>query len=180
MSDISRLANPGRLLSALVTSFMLATPHVVIAQDDQPAEDIRAIIEGTWELIEWYVDGQILRPPEMDGRWMVHDGMVIATRHRDGISGYETTAGYGRYHWGATSWTYGYDRSEDRSGTTTDDASLRLRMIPMRTFEITRDGEYLILEDAEATLRWEYNIAEDTFLLMGRDRQPIRRYRRVE
>ena len=53
-------------------------------------------------------------------------------------------------------------------------------MIPMRTFEITRDGEHLILEDAEATLRWEYNIAEDTFLLMGRDRQPIRRYRRVE
>ena len=95
MSDISRLANPGRLLSALVTSFMLATPHVVIAQDDQPAEDIRAIIEGTWELIEWYVDGQILRVPEMDGRWMVHDGMVMATRHRDGVSGYETTAGYG-------------------------------------------------------------------------------------
>ena len=100
MSDISRLANPGRLLSALVTSFMLATPHVVIAQDDQPAEDIRAIIEGTWELIEWYVDGQILRVPEMDGRWMVHDGMVMATRHRDGVSGYETTAGYGRYNWG--------------------------------------------------------------------------------
>ena len=95
MSDISRLANPGRLLSALVTSFMLATPHVVIAQDDQPAEDIRAIIEGTWELIEWYVDGQILRVPEMNGRWMVHDGMVMATRHRDGVSGYETTAGYG-------------------------------------------------------------------------------------
>ena len=74
---------------------MLATPHVVIAQDDQPAEDIRAIIEGTWELIEWYVDGQILRVPEMDGRWMVHDGLVMATRHRDGVSGYETTAGYG-------------------------------------------------------------------------------------
>jgi len=95
MNDISRLANLGRLLSVLVTSFMLTTPHIVMAQDNQPAEDIRAIIEGTWALIEWYVDDQILRVPEMDGRWMVHDGLVMATRHRDGVSGYETTAGYG-------------------------------------------------------------------------------------
>ena len=50
----------------------------------------------------------------------------------------------------------------------------------MRTFEITREGDHLILEDADQVLRWDYDIPERTFLLMGHNRQIIRKYRKVD
>ena len=50
----------------------------------------------------------------------------------------------------------------------------------MRRFEITQHGDLLILEDRDSTLRWEYDISGKTFLLLGRDRQPIRKYRRID
>ena len=89
------------------TAMLVLTAHAG-AQDAQPPPEVRAVIEGTWELIEWHVGDQVLRPPAMEGRWMVHDGLVMATRHRDGPDGFESTAGYGAYRWGPTTWTYGY------------------------------------------------------------------------
>ena len=56
------------------------------AQTTAPAE-LRAVLEGTWELEEWHAEGEIMRPPQMTGRWMVHDGVVMAIRHRDGPLG---------------------------------------------------------------------------------------------
>ena len=38
---------------------------------------------------------------------MVHDGLVMATRHRNGPDDFESTAGYGEYRWGPMTWTYG-------------------------------------------------------------------------
>ena len=164
----------------LATFFCFLIHSSSVKGQNSPPDEIRAIIEGTWKLVEWHVDGRILRIPEMSGRWMVHDGVVMATRHRQGTDGYESTAGYGTYRWGATSWTYGYQRSEDRVGSSGDEATLRVSQIPMRTFEIRRVGDRLILEDRLKTLRWEYDISAGTFLLQGRNQQPIRKYRRID
>ena len=157
---------------------LLMVPAPSAAQD-QPPDEVRETIEGTWRLVEWHVGDRILRPPEMEGRWMVHDGWVMAIRHRRGADGYESTAGYGPYRWGPTSWTYGYERSEDRRGPTPEEAPLRVTEIPLRTFEITREGDHLILEDAGQTLRWDYDVAGQRFTLMGRNRGVIRVYERI-
>ena len=180
MTHRPRLTTLG--MAAAVVGMLIATtqPQAAQTQAPQPPAEVRAVVEGTWTLIEWHVDGRVLRPPEMDGRWMVHDGLVMATRHRDGADGYESTAGYGTYCWGPTTWTYGYERSEDRRGPSSDDVTLRVSDIPMRTFEITREGDHLILEDAAQTLRWDYDMPARTFTLMGRNQQIIRKYRRVD
>jgi hypothetical protein len=81
------------------------------AQSAAPA-DIRRVLEGTWTLEEWHADGQIMRPPEMTGRWMVHDGIVMAIRHRNGPKNFESTAAYGEYRITADEWIYGYERSD--------------------------------------------------------------------
>ena len=169
-----------KLVISLSVIAMIGCITTRAAQNGQPPSDVRRVIEGTWELVEWHVAGRVLRPPEMEGRWMVHDGVVMATRHRNGQDGHESTAGYGRYRWGPTTWTYGYERSEDRRGPSVDEAPLRVTAIPDRVFEITRNGDHLILEDADQTLRWDYDITDNTFLLMGRGQQIIRKYRRVE
>ena len=89
-----------RACQTLVTSLsviaIIGTVTNIAAQSGQPSSDVRGVIEGTWELVEWHVAGRVLRPPEMEGRWMVHDGVVMATRHRNGQDGHESTAGYGR------------------------------------------------------------------------------------
>ena len=167
-----------RTLEAAAVIFVL-TAHAG-AQDGQPPPEVRAVIEGTWELIEWHVGDEVLQPPAMEGRWMVHDGLVMATRHRNGPDDFESTAGYGAYRWGPTTWTYGYERSEDLHGPSPDDVELRVtgsKPIPMRTFEITRDGDMIIL-DGEL-LRWEYDIPDHTFVLKRTTGEIIRKYRRV-
>ena len=168
-------------LSALgLVAALGAHPASAEAQDEAPPADVRAVIEGTWELVEWHVGDRVLRPPEMEGRWMVHDGLVMATRHRNGPDDFESTAGYGEYRWGPMTWTYGYERSEDLHGPSPDDVELTVtgsNPIRMRTFRIRREGDMLVL-DGE-TLRWEYDVPGRTFLLKTAAGRPIRKYRKL-
>ncbi len=168
----------------VIGALAVAAPAIrSTSQETQPPPDIRATIEGTWELIEWHVDGVIVTPPEMEGRWMVHDGFVMAIRHRDGPESFVSTAGYGEYVWGPMTWTYGYERSEDLAGTTSaDPVTLSVtgaNPIPMRTFDIRREGTHLLLEQRGGGLTWDYDMLRNTFLLMAADGTTIRKYRRV-
>ena len=183
MSDRDRhMARPLAVLA--VVGVMLAAAigaGARRAQDGMPPAEVRAVIEGTWELTEWHVGDVVVRPPEMEGLWMVHDGHVMAIRHRTGPDDYHSTAGYGEYRWGPDTWTYGYERQEDWRGPTSDSAELTLSgsmPIQMREHRITREGDMLILESDG--LRWEYDIPGRTFLLLGSSAQPIRRYRKVD
>ncbi len=152
----------------------------VAAQDGAPPVEIRAVIEGTWELVEWHVGDRVLRPPEMEGRWMVHDGLVMATRHRDGPDDFESTAGYGEYRWGPMTWTYGYERSEDLRGPSPEDVQLTVTgsdPIRMSTFRISRAGDMLVLDGER--LRWEYDVPGRTFVLKTSGGRTIRKYRKI-
>jgi hypothetical protein len=69
------------LVIPAVIGVMLAAaigPGTLRAQEGMPPADVRAVIEGTWELTEWHVGDVVVRPPEIEGRWMVHDGHVMA------------------------------------------------------------------------------------------------------
>ena len=109
---------------------------------------------------------------------MVHNGIVMAIRHRDGPKSFESTAGYGEYKITPTEWIYGYERSEDAAGPTAAEAKLRVRVtkpIPMLAWKIKREGSKLILERENS--RWEFEGRYFTLMSSG---QVIRKYRRVE
>lgn len=184
MSDRRRYRAWPQAVSIAAGCLLLATAAGAAApraQNGMPPADVRDVIEGTWELIEWHVGDVVVRPPEMEGRWMVYDGVVMAIRHRTGPDDYHSTAGYGEYVWGPDTWTYGYERQEDWRGPTAETAELSLSgsiPIRMREHRITREGNLLILESD--ALRWEYDVPGRTFLLLGADRQPIRRYRKLD
>ena len=77
-------------------------------------------------------------------------------------------------------WTYGYERSEDLHGLSAEDVDLTVtesHPIEMSTFQITRDGDMLILDGER--LRWEYDIPGETFLLTTSSGSPIRKYRKI-
>ena len=58
-------------------AFFAAANHATAQDGQQPPREIRETIEGTWELLEWHVNGEVVRPPQMEGRWMANDGTII-------------------------------------------------------------------------------------------------------
>jgi hypothetical protein len=166
---------------ALVALFVhtLAGPASAQNGSSQAPADIRAILEGTWNLVEWHADGTIMRPPEMTGRWMVHDGVVMAIRHRDGPKSFESTAAWGEYRITATEWIYGYERSEDSAGPTAAESKMRVRVtkpVPMLAWTIRREGSKLFLERPKS-IRWEFD--GPWFTLYAADGSILRKYQKV-
>ena len=45
-------------------------------------ERARQKIEGSFELEEWKTAGKVLRPPQIEGRFSLHNGMVLFSTHR--------------------------------------------------------------------------------------------------
>ena len=170
----------GRFLAAsVIVPLLLGAQQTDTAAQSQAPADVRAVLEGTWELDEWHVDGQVMRPPQMTGRWSVHDGVVMAIRHRDGPNSFESTAGYGAYQITATEWIYGYERSEDAAGPSASEAKLKVTVtqpIPMRSWKISREGPKLIL-DGPGGSRWEFE--GRSFVLMTNG-NVVRKYRKVQ
>jgi hypothetical protein len=167
-----------RLTAIIGIILLVGLQHSGVAQSSAPA-DIRAVLEGTWTLEEWHAEGQIMRPPQMTGRWMVHDGVVMAVRHRDGPVSFESTGAWGAYRITATEWIYGYERSEDAAGPTAAEAKLRVRVtlpVPMQAWKIRREGAKLFLE-RENSLRWEFD--GPWLTLYAADGQVIRKYRKI-
>jgi len=166
-------------LMVAVVLLTLALQHTGAAQGGAPA-GLRSVLEGTWTLEEWHADGQIMRPPEMTGRWMVYDGVVMATRHRNGPKDFQSTAGYGAYRITADEWIYGYERSEDASGPTAAEAKLRVTTtlpVPMQAWKARREGAKVILE-RDNGLRWEFD--GPWFTLFSANGQVVRKYRKVQ
>ena len=183
----------GLLMLTVVAAMFASLAHTteVVAQEGRPPTHVRAVIEGTWRLVEWHSGGEVLRSPDMEGLWMVYDGHVMATRHRTkpaGPNAFESTAGYGSYRWGPTTWTYGYERSEDLRGASAPDAELSVthELPDMRSYDLTFEGDHLVLRDVRgAGLRWDYDLVNNTFVLGPMDedgdlRQVMRKYRRIE
>ena len=143
-------------------------------QDAAPAE-LRAALEGTWQLEEWHVEGRVLKPPLADGRWSLHDGVVIFTVHRTDTA--ESSIGYGEYRMDAHTWAYRYTRMQRTTGplggpvavSTTPPAAA------MRSFTITRGpGGKVTLDDSDA--QHEY---DGPFFTLRQKGQIVRKWRRV-
>lgn len=163
---------------ALVLTMAGERPSGVAGQDAAPA-DLRAALEGTWQLEEWHVDGQVLKPPQADGRWSNHDGVVLFMLHRATGTDAYSTMGYGLYEMDARTWSYRYTRMETSTGPVGGPANVSVTQPPaeMRSFTISRQGGKVILENADGTDRREYEDPSFTLIQRG---QVVRKWRRVE
>jgi hypothetical protein len=60
-------------------TWIVATVMLILATTAQGADSMqaKAAMEGNWQLEEWHTDGEILRPPQTEGRFSVRDGVVM-------------------------------------------------------------------------------------------------------
>jgi serine protease inhibitor ecotin len=160
--------------AAAVITLLTAGEPGTLAQSAAPA-DLRARLEGTWRLEEWHTNGQILRPPQADGRWSNHDGVVMFTLNRTDTA--ESMMGYGVYEMTADTWGYRYFHMQTTSGPI--GGPFKISVTPpgsaMRSFKIIRQPDKVILEGANDDRR-EYDATFFTFTQKG---QIVRRWRRI-
>jgi hypothetical protein len=106
-------------------------------------------MEGVYTLEEYKrVDGQVFKPPQISGRWMLLNGAFMWIFHdRTQPSGEISHSGFGSYTVNATSFAYRYD---DRSTYTHSDTGISVsQQLPwegMRLFTpvIEQDGLHLL------------------------------------
>jgi len=137
--------------------------------------DLRAAVEGTWQLEEWHVDGQVLRPPQADGRWSNRDGVVLFMLHRADSA--QSNVGYGIYTMTADTWGYRYLRMQNTTGPLEGPVKIAISQPPpeMRWFKVRRAAGKVILEGAGEDRR-EY---EGPFFTLIQKGQIVRKWRRV-
>jgi hypothetical protein len=164
------------LMATLLDSLTLAQPGAVAGRP--ASSELRAALEGTWQLEEWHVNGQVLKPPDADGRWSNRDGVVLFLLHRNGADTAESTMGYGIYQMDADTWGYRYLRMETSTGPPGGPAKVTVsRPSPdMRSFKVSRVGSKVVLEGAGGDRR-EY---EGPFFTLFQKGQIVRRWRRVQ
>ena len=165
----------GGLLAACLFLALDAGPSGASAQGSAPA-DLRAAVEGTWQLEEWHVDGQVLRPPQADGRWSNHDGVVLFMLHRADSA--QSNMGYGIYTMTADTWGYRYLRMQNTTGPLDGPVKISVSQPPpeMRWFKVSRAAGKVILEGAGEDRR-EY---EGPFFTLIQKGQIVRKWRRVQ
>jgi hypothetical protein len=165
---------PNLVALSLTMLFMLAIGRAD-AQPLAPA-DVEARIVGTYELIEWRVDGQVLKPPVANGRLVFHDGQIIAMfRREENASAYDF-AGHGTYLVDGKMWSYGFDYRLEVTGTAGRNTVVHTtrELIP---FTYRLDGANLVLDYRNGERRFVFGPDELTYIEMG---QVLRRWNRIK
>jgi hypothetical protein len=112
-----------------------------------PFGSAKARIEGVYSLQEWHLGGEIVRPPLVDGRFLLLDGAVITVLHNKVKEANQTTvASYGSYLLDGTTFSYRYD--DTTVLVQTDAAATVSRKVPwegMRSFALSSESNVVRL-----------------------------------
>jgi hypothetical protein len=113
--------------------------------------ELKAAIEGVYILEEWNIDGQIFRPPAVEGRFVILSGniMTVLIDTTQDLKGTYTTL-YGVYSLTTDSFAYKYE-TRTTFTQTPDNISLS-RAIPwegMREFTVKQEGNSVHLQSGE-------------------------------
>ena len=120
--------------------------------------ELKAAIEGVYILDEWNIDGQIFRPPAVEGRFVILNGNIM-TVLIDITQEYKKTYStlYGIYSLTSDSFAYKYETRVTFTQTP-DNISLS-RSIPwkgMREFTVKQEGDSVHLQFGEKAA-FEFN-----------------------
>jgi hypothetical protein len=145
------------------------------AQQLTPAQVERQIV-GTYELAEWHFEGEVLKPPVVNGRLVFHNGQTVAMFRRDKDGTAYDFAGYGSYTVNKTVWSYGYDyRLEvtEKGGQQSVVHATR-EQIP---HACQLEGSNLVCDYRNGERRFVFGPDDLTYSEMG---QVLRRWRRLK
>lgn len=162
-------------LAAIVCTTATFAQSASTGSDDVARK--RARLEGTSELAEWSTGGKVLRPPHVDGRFSIHDGVILfMTSRKDGNVVVESVHGWGEYTIDARGWTYGYQHLESMVAGPDGRFTQTLRAPSRALLGLSWDGEKLIVT---GTGRDRRTYLPDEFVSELNEPGEYRRWRRT-
>src|SRR3954469_11445628 len=94
------------LLPLLIISFYIGSSHA----EKISLDALKARITGLYTLEEWHKDGEVLRPPQVDGRFILLNGTIMTILdNKFQPSSRGTSLFIGRYELTSDKFSYGYD-----------------------------------------------------------------------
>jgi hypothetical protein len=138
---------------------------------------VKEEVEATWVLEEWYIAGQAVRPPKVEGRFVIRDNaFVLILLNRSSVPPW-SYYGYGKYALDASTFSMGFDEEavfvEKASGIT---VSREPTWEGMKPFGIDMENNqvHLLSDDGSTEL-----IIDGNTLIIERKGEIARTYRRA-
>ncbi len=166
------------LIAALIMIALLMMPLACATISKQPSlKEVKAKIEGTWILKEWHIKGQVVSPPKVEARFIVHDNALeLLMLNRAGEKPWYWY-GYGKYTLDASTFSMGFDEAaffiESTSGIT---VSHKLPWEGMKSFGIGKVNNQLHMGPSDDNYEI---IADGNTLIYKKDGKILRTYRRA-
>ena len=152
------------LFSALILVALLILPLACASSGQKRRlNEVKSKVEATWILEEWHMKGEVVRPPKVEGRFIVHDNACVVILLNRAVEEPWSVYTYGKYTLDASTFSMQFNETsffkESASGITvshklTFDGKMKsfaistennkLQMRADDGLEITADGDTLI------------------------------------
>src|SRR5690349_2057930 len=94
------------VIALLTISFLMCSSQA----EEISLDALKARITGLYTLEEWHKDGEVLRPPQVDGRFILINGTIMTIlENKVQPSSRGTSVYIGKYELTANRFSYGYD-----------------------------------------------------------------------
>lgn len=140
--------------------------------------EVKAKVEATWILEEWHMKGEVVRPPKVDGRFVIHDNVFeVMLLNRAGEEPW-SYYGFGKYTLDASAFSMGFEETsffkESTSGVS---VSRKLTWGgEMKSFALDMENNQLHMRTADGGLEL---IVEGNSLIYKQGGEIARIYRRA-
>lgn len=162
-----------------LTAVLLFTGPGRLLASKGSLQETRSSIEGTYTLQEWHAGEEILRPPAVDGRFMLHDGVVSVILTNGLLPSTKVSAAtYGRYSLDSSGFSYNYEDATSVTETPSEDkVSHKLLFEGTRSFTVSREADGVRLRRTEGNI--EFLFTRD-LLTYSENGKVLRVWRRVK
>ncbi len=136
---------------------LVASPTRLMAAE-MSVKEARNHIEGTYTLQEWHAGDEVLRPPAVDGRFALHDGVVVTIlKNWSNAASKMSGATYGKYSFDKSGFSYSYEDATVVTETPTETKiSHKLLFDGTRSFSISREPDGVHLRRAEGKIEFVF------------------------
>ena len=142
------------LFSALILVVLLVLPLACASTGQQRRlNEVKSKVESVWVLEEWHMKGEVVRPPKVDGRFIVHDNTCVTILLNRAVEEPWSYYTYGNYTWDASTFSMQFVETsffkESVSGIT---VSRKLTFDgKMKSFAISTENNKLELRAEDGT-----------------------------
>lgn len=166
------------LFSAIFLSAVLMLPLACASTSQQRSlSEVKEEIEATWILEEWHMKGGAVRPPKVEGRFVIRDDAFVLILLNQAGEPPWSYYGYGKYTLDASTFAMGFDQEavflEKASGIS---VSRKPTWEGMKPFGIKMENNQLHMRPAEGGSEM---IVDGNTLIIKKDGKIARTYRRA-